>query len=89
MEVIDDAIRRSRHRTEIAPAQAGPIVTDHAVGWCQRPLEIAPAQYGGHQPRFEHNRGAAASGFKKVKSVTAKFDQSSRRRKALAVLACS
>ena len=88
MELIDDAIRRSRQRTKIAPAQPGPIVTDHAVGWCQRALEIAPAQYRGHEPRFEHNRGTAASGLKKVKSVTAEFDQSPWRRTALAVVVC-
>ena len=88
MELIDDAIRGSRHRSQVAPAQSGPIVTDHAVGLCQLSLQIAPAQYGGHEPRFEHNRRAAAPRFKKVKSVTADFEQLSRRRKALAVMVC-
>ena len=69
MELIDDAIRRSRHRTQIAPAQSGPVVTDHAVGFCQLALEIAPTQHSRHEPRFQHNRRAAPSRFEKVKSV--------------------
>ena len=52
MKFLYDALGGSRHGTDVAPAQAGTIVRNDAVGFSKFASDVGPAEVCGHQARL-------------------------------------
>src|SRR5215471_14431669 len=77
LQFFNNVLGCARHGAEIAPAEAGAVVADNAVGPGEFSLEAGPAEDRGHEAGFEQYRWAAvgAAGFEQMQAVGADVDQ--------------